>query len=230
MEMLRIIREDEPPKPSTRLSTTDELAEHRCQPEPGTEEVERPGAGRPGLDRDEGPRKGPHAAIRDGQRLRRRRRSGYLSDELVQARPPSAAYRFHKFARRNRAAITSAAVLALALVFGHGDQHVAGDPATRAEQLAEALLEEETAARNDAEAARRAEADQRQIAEGQRTEAEKMRTQAEANFRKARQAVDEYFTLVSETKLLDVPGLQPCASSCWKRASGLPGLYRSAIV
>lgn len=32
---------------------------------------------------------------------------------------------------------------------------------------------------------------------------------AEANFRQARTAVDEYFTTVSESKLLDVPGLQP---------------------
>jgi serine/threonine-protein kinase len=32
---------------------------------------------------------------------------------------------------------------------------------------------------------------------------------AEANFRKARQAVDEHFTKVSESKLLNVPGLQP---------------------
>jgi serine/threonine-protein kinase len=35
------------------------------------------------------------------------------------------------------------------------------------------------------------------------------RRQAEANFRKAREAVDEYFTKVSESKLLNVPGLQP---------------------
>jgi eukaryotic-like serine/threonine-protein kinase len=33
--------------------------------------------------------------------------------------------------------------------------------------------------------------------------------QAEANFRKAREAVDEYFTKVSQSKLLNVPGLQP---------------------
>jgi eukaryotic-like serine/threonine-protein kinase len=32
---------------------------------------------------------------------------------------------------------------------------------------------------------------------------------AEDNFRKAREAVDEYFTKVSESKLLNVPGLQP---------------------
>jgi serine/threonine protein kinase/tetratricopeptide (TPR) repeat protein len=35
------------------------------------------------------------------------------------------------------------------------------------------------------------------------------RTRAEANFRQARAAVDDYFTIVSESKLLDVPGLQP---------------------
>jgi eukaryotic-like serine/threonine-protein kinase len=35
------------------------------------------------------------------------------------------------------------------------------------------------------------------------------RARAEANFQQARSAVDEYFTKVSESKLLDVPGLQP---------------------
>ena len=35
------------------------------------------------------------------------------------------------------------------------------------------------------------------------------RAAAEANFRTARAAVDQYFTTVSENKLLDVPGLQP---------------------
>jgi serine/threonine-protein kinase len=35
------------------------------------------------------------------------------------------------------------------------------------------------------------------------------RAKAEANFRQARAAVDQYFTTVSESRLLDVPGLQP---------------------
>src|SRR5262249_42080666 len=38
---------------------------------------------------------------------------------------------------------------------------------------------------------------------------EEQRLRAEANFKKAREAVDEYFTKVSESKLLNVPGLQP---------------------
>jgi serine/threonine-protein kinase len=45
--------------------------------------------------------------------------------------------------------------------------------------------------------------------EAQRLRAEAARALAEGNFRKARQAVDDYFTKVSESKLLNVPGLQP---------------------
>ena len=46
-------------------------------------------------------------------------------------------------------------------------------------------------------------------AETERNEAQKQREQAKANLQKARAAVDESFTMVSESKLLDVPGLQP---------------------
>jgi len=45
--------------------------------------------------------------------------------------------------------------------------------------------------------------------ERQRRLAEANFQKAEDNFRKAREAVDEYFTKVSESKLLNVPGLQP---------------------
>ncbi len=42
-----------------------------------------------------------------------------------------------------------------------------------------------------------------------RRSGEEQRLKAEASFKKAREAVDEYFTKVSESKLLNVPGLQP---------------------
>jgi serine/threonine-protein kinase len=45
--------------------------------------------------------------------------------------------------------------------------------------------------------------------EDQRRRAEASFARAETNFLKAREAVDEYFTKVSESKLLNVPGLQP---------------------
>ena len=68
-EIRRMIRETEPPKPSTRLRTlgekATEIAQHR-QAEPAA--LSRAGAGRPGLDRDEVPGEGPRAALRDGQR------------------------------------------------------------------------------------------------------------------------------------------------------------------
>ena len=106
----------------------------------------------------------------------------------MQACPPSATYRFGKFARRNRVAITTATLVAAVLVLG---TVVSTWQAFRAET------------------ARTAEAKQRKIAEAERSEAEKQRALAEANFQKARKAVDEYFTLVSESKLFDVPGTQP---------------------
>ena len=42
----------------------------------------------------------------------------YLNDEAVVACPPSAAYRFKKFARRNRTALVTSALVALALIAG----------------------------------------------------------------------------------------------------------------
>ena len=70
-EMRRIIREEEPPKPSTRLSTLG----RRCRPcraarRPSRGSSRRSRARRAGLDRDEGAGEGPHPALRDGQRIR----------------------------------------------------------------------------------------------------------------------------------------------------------------
>ena len=74
-EMRRIIREEEPPRPSTRLST---LRRRRCRPSRPSGRPTRGGSSRLGarrarLDRDEGAGEGPPPALRDGQRLRRRR-------------------------------------------------------------------------------------------------------------------------------------------------------------
>ena len=42
----------------------------------------------------------------------------YLSDEPVEACPPSAAYRLRKFARRNKAALATAGLISGALILG----------------------------------------------------------------------------------------------------------------
>src|SRR5439155_25386819 len=44
----------------------------------------------------------------------------YLKDEPVQACPPSAVYRFRKFARRNKAALATATVVAVAVLLAVG--------------------------------------------------------------------------------------------------------------
>ena len=73
LEILRVVREEEPPKPTTKLSTADALP--TLSANRGTEPSEADGAAaqRTRLDRDEGAGEGPHAALRDGQRLRGRR-------------------------------------------------------------------------------------------------------------------------------------------------------------
>ena len=139
--MLRIIREEEPPKPSTRLST------HRrsCRRSPanrqaGAEEAERAGARRAGLDRDEGAGEGPQPPLRDGQRTCRATCERYLRDEPVQACPPSAAYRFRKFARRNKASLAVGLALGIAVLLAVAGLIVNNRMVTREKNQKEAAL------------------------------------------------------------------------------------------
>jgi serine/threonine protein kinase/Tfp pilus assembly protein PilF len=60
----------------------------------------------------------------------------YLKDEPVLARPPSALYRFHKFARRHKVALTSAALAILALAAGAVATSIGMVRARRAEDAA----------------------------------------------------------------------------------------------
>ena len=64
----------------------------------------------------------------------------YLTDQPVEACPPSAWYRFSKFARRNRAALTTAALVAVALLAGTGVSTWQAIRAVRAERGTAAAL------------------------------------------------------------------------------------------
>jgi tetratricopeptide (TPR) repeat protein len=99
----------------------------------------------------------------------------------VLAAPASQWYRLRKFVRRHRAALWTTGVVAVALVVGTVVSAWQAVRATRAESLAGDRLVAERQARQD----------------------------ADTNFQKARQAVDEYFTVVSGSPLLDAPGLEP---------------------
>src|SRR5207244_9513185 len=115
-EILRMIKEEEPQKPSTRLSDSGEAlasisANRHTEPAKLTKLVrgELDWIVMKTLEKDRERRydTANHFAA-DVQR--------YLDDEQVQACPPSAMYRFRKFARRNKAAFAMASVVALALV------------------------------------------------------------------------------------------------------------------
>src|SRR5688500_16424201 len=114
-EVRRIIREEEPPRPSTRVSTllgeTLTAVSAKRRMDPG--KLGRSMRGEldwivmKALEKDR-TRRYETASGLAADVLR------YLDDEAVQACPPSAGYRFRKFARRNKRALASAAVLALA--------------------------------------------------------------------------------------------------------------------
>ena len=70
LEMLRVIREQEPPRPSTQAEHGRGPADPGRQPRDRAGEADEAGARRAGLDRDEGAGEGPQPPLRDGQRLR----------------------------------------------------------------------------------------------------------------------------------------------------------------
>jgi serine/threonine protein kinase/Tfp pilus assembly protein PilF len=115
-EIRRIIREEEPPKPSTRLSESKETlasisANRHTEPAKLTRLVrgELDWIVMKALEKDRDRRyESANGFAQDVQR--------YLADEPVLAGPPSAWYRFRKFARRNRAHLALAAALALLLL------------------------------------------------------------------------------------------------------------------
>ena len=92
----------------------------------------------------------------------------FLAEEPVEARPPSAAYRFRKFARRHRVMLTTGAAIAAALLLG---TVVSTWQAIRAEHARRLAV----AARQEALIAERAAVEQRDEATARRNEAEAAR-------------------------------------------------------
>jgi serine/threonine protein kinase/tetratricopeptide (TPR) repeat protein len=137
LEALRLVREAETPRPSARLSTTAELpaiaASRGLEPRKLRGEVrgELDWIVMKALEKDRGRRYETAAALAaDVQR--------YLSDEPVQACPPSALYRFGKLARRNKTSLTIGGLVLLCIVLlGGGAGWVLGDRSARQAKLAD---------------------------------------------------------------------------------------------
>src|SRR5216117_188048 len=115
-EVLRMIKEEEPPRPSTRLSDSGEAlasisAQRHMEPAKLTKLLrgELDWIVLKTLEKDRNRRyETANGFAADVQR--------YLNDEPVQACPPSAWYRFRKFARRNKAGLAFTGLVLLILL------------------------------------------------------------------------------------------------------------------
>ncbi len=179
-ELRRIICEEQPPPPSSRLSTLGDMAatiaEHRRTDLRKLNQLVRGDLDwivMKALEKDRTRRyETADGLARDIER--------YLTEEPVEARPPSAVY---KFACRNRAALATTAVVLATVVVG---LTVSTILIAREQGRTVAAL---TEAQENLQAA------------------QQQRARAETNFQKAREAVDKMLTQVAD-ELRDLPGLR----------------------
>jgi serine/threonine protein kinase/tetratricopeptide (TPR) repeat protein len=173
-EILRMIKEEEPPKPSTRLSDSGEAlasisANRHMEPAKLTKLVkgELDWIVMKCLEKDRNRRyETANGFAQDVQR--------YLADEPVMACPPSAWYRWRKFARRHKAALAAALSGAMAVLLAVVGLAVSNWLVTR-------------------------ERDEKENALGKALQ-EKER--ADQNLARARRAVKEYLLKISDSALL----------------------------
>jgi serine/threonine protein kinase/WD40 repeat protein len=142
LEMLRLIREEEPLKPSTRLTQSgDALAHVAAYRKSDSQKLPREVRGEldwiamKALDKDRARRYSAASALAaDVQR--------YLRDEHVEACPPTLGYRLQKYARKHKALFGSVSVAATLLIIGIAATSWQALRATRAEGNALKLLGE----------------------------------------------------------------------------------------
>ncbi len=181
-EMLRIIREEEPLRPSTRLTTLESAPlkticdRLRVDTRQLTQQLrgELDWIVMKCLDKERDRRYDAAASLAADLQH-------YLDDEPVKACPPSAMYRMQKFARRNRGGLLAAAVILVTLVAASAISTWLAVRAIDAERLAAERLAAESLAHH----------------------------QAERSFQKARQAVDDMYTQVAEKWLAHQPQMEP---------------------
>jgi serine/threonine protein kinase/tetratricopeptide (TPR) repeat protein len=189
-EWRRIIREEEPPRPSTRLSTLGQAAATvAAQRQTDSKRLRQVVRGELDwiamkcLEKDRNRRYDTANGLAlDVQR--------YLHDEPVQACPPSAGYRLRKFARRHKPGLVAAGFVLTALLAATALSVSQAIEATRARALAQERLEAEQQASR----------------------------QALANLRKARNAVDQMLTEVAQVDLAHIPQMEPVRRALLEKA------------
>jgi tetratricopeptide (TPR) repeat protein len=203
-EIRRLIRDEEPPKPSTRLSTSDSIVSIAAQRQMEPAKLSKLIRGdldwitMKCLEKDRTRRyETANGLARDVEH--------YLRDEPVEACPPSATYRLRKFAKKNRAALTTAATIAVLLVAGIAMSAWQAVRATQAERDAQAAKKQAETNEQKALAAQASEANLRKGAEAneKKAETEATRSAEVAKFmRDMLKGVGPSVALGRDTKLL----------------------------
>ncbi len=189
-EICRVIREEEPPRPSTRLSSSDALPSIAARRHTEPAKLARFVRGEldwivmRALEKDRNRRYSTaNAFARDVQR--------YLADEPVEACPPSAGYRLRKFARKHRSGLTAAAAFGALLTAGVVVSTWQAVRATQAERAAVAARDAEAAQREEAERQRDRAAQAEIAAKRERDSAAKAEAAARQEAAKAK-AVNDF--------------------------------------
>lgn len=202
-EMLRMIREEEPSKPSTKISTSQALpsiaSNRRIEPARLGNLVrgELDWIVMKALEKDRGRRYDTASAFAaDVQH--------YLNDEAIVACPPSTAYRFRKFARKHQSLLLTACLIGTTLLVGAVASAWQAVRATRAEHFArenekraldseaialKAVEEERKAKEAEAEQRRKAVASEQHAVEA--AQSERMAREAETQARRKAEAAEK---------------------------------------
>ena len=171
-EMLRVIREDEPPTPSSRLGTSNALPSLAVARQIDPTRLSRFMRGdldwivMKALAKERQRRY--ESAIGLANDLER-----FANHEPVSAGPPTVGYRLRKFARRNRRQVVAAALVLLALIGGIVGTSLGLIEATRQARAARRQAQIAVAEVAEREKARRSEARQRERAEKRLAQIEK---------------------------------------------------------
>ncbi len=181
-ELLRIIREEDPPKPSQRLSTVDTLPSIAASRHITPAELTRQLSGELDwivmrtLEKDRARRY--DTAIGLANDIRR-----FLDDEPVLACPPSHTYLLRKFTKRNKASITAFGAIAISLLAGIvGTTWMAVDATQQRDRAVAAETEAQHAQKREASL---------------RLDAETVRNEAQAEARRAKVVLDVIIKMFS---------------------------------
>jgi serine/threonine protein kinase/tetratricopeptide (TPR) repeat protein len=189
-EMLRLIREQEAPTPSSRLSTVESMPSIAANRQMEPQKLGRFMKGEldwmvmKALSKERDRRY--ETATGFAKDIER-----FLNNEPVAAGPPSASYRLRKFVKRNRGQVIAASLVLVALLAGVAGTTLGLIEARRQESLAK---RQETLANERAEGERLAKQKALEAAEGERLaklDAQEKKTLAEANEKKALTAAEE---------------------------------------